>query len=231
MVDKIKVKEYVSRLIGAEYIIPTLGVWDNADDINLDELPDKFVLKCNHDSGSVCICKDKERFDFKTAKRKLNRCLKNDMYRIGREWPYKGVERKIFAEALLEDKENDDLRDYKVFNFDGKPTIVQVDFDRFTNHMRNLYDVDWNRLEMEIQYPSNPDKIIAKLEGLQGMLKAASTLTQGVPHARTDFYCVDGKVYFGEITFFHGSGFEIFKPKEWDEKLGKLIILPPPSTM
>jgi hypothetical protein len=228
MVDKIKVKEYVAKKLGEEYIIPTLGVWDRAEDIDFNQLPDKFVLKCNHDSGSVCICKDKSTFDFEATKRKLNRCLKKDMFRPGREWPYKNVERKIFAEALLGDHETNDLRDYKVFNFNGEPKIIQVDFDRFSHHMRNVYDLDWNRLEMEIQYPSNPEKVIDKPQNLQAMLNAATVLSEGIPHARTDFYCVDGKLYFGEITFFHGSGYEVFRPEEWDEKLGKLIILPPP---
>jgi hypothetical protein len=227
MVDKIKVKEYVAKKLGEEYIIPTLGVWDRAEDIGINQLPDKFVLKCNHDSGSVCICKDKSTFDFEAAKRKLNRCLKKNLFRAGREWPYKNVECKIFAETYMEDKETNELRDYKIFNFNGEPRYIQVDYNRFVHHMRNIYDVDWNKMSFDFNYSSNPDCTIAKPSVLTQMLDAAKLLAKDMPFARTDFYLVNGVIYFGEITFYPEAGWGRFNPSEWNRKLGDMLILPP----
>ena len=228
MVDKVKAKEYVASIIGEEHIIPTLGVWDSPDDIDWDSLPNQFVLKCNHDSGSVCICRDKASFDREGAVRKLRAALHRDMFYAGREWVYKNVERKVFAEKFMVDESGTELKDYKIFCMNGEPEIIQVDYGRFTKHMRNIYDKEWNRLEMEIEYPSDASHVIDRPAKLQEMLQLARRLSARVPHLRADFYSIDDKLYWGELTFFHGSGMEQFRPEEWDERLGKLIVLPPP---
>ena len=379
MVDKHLAKQYVAEKIGSQYIIPTLGVWDSPDDIDFAALPDRFVLKCNHNSGTgMYICKDKGKMDVEQVKADLRKGISEDFYLHGREWPYKDVPRKIIAEKYMEDNPGEDLRDYKFFCFDGKPVycqvisnrstnetidffdmdwnhqeftglarphhpfsnnpipipipsrfaemkqaaealakesrflrvdfyevkgdmyfgeltfypasgfgefspdkynlllgnlltlpdtpqkkwvynlhggvktydpdeeigeigcsqlsdykifcfngepkIIQVDFDRFTNHRRNLYDTEWNLLDLAIQYPSDHSHIIPKPKVLDKMLALSRALSKGIPHVRTDFYIVgNSDIYFGELTFFHGCGYEKFTPEEWDAKLGGWI--------
>ena len=226
MVDKYAVKDYVASIIGEQYIIPTLGVWDSIDDIDFDALPDQFVLKCTHDSGGLIICKNKSTLDIEAAKRKIDRCLKSNYYWRGREWPYKNVKPRIIAEKYMEDESGYELKDYKVFNFDGEPKMIQVDYGRFSRHMRNLYTTDWKYIEASIEYPTDPKHIIEKPEALGEMLEAARTLSKGIPHARTDFYSIDDKLYFGEITFYHGSGFEKFTPKAFEDQISSWLKLP-----
>ena len=211
MVDKYTAKKWVADRIGEEYIIPTLGVWEHFEDIDFDKLPNQFVLKCNHDSGGLVICRDKEKLDIRSARKKINRCLKHNYYWGNREWPYKnGVE----------------LKDYKIFNFSGEPKLIQVDYDRFAEHKRNLYTTDWQYIEAAIQYPADPTHQIERPKRLEKMLDFARTLSVGIPHVRTDFYCIDDKIYFGELTFYHGSGFEKFTPESFGEEMGKWLKLP-----
>lgn len=228
MVDKVKAKEYVAKIIGEEHIIPTLGVWDSPDDIDFDKLPNQFVLKCNHDSGGLYICRDKSKMDVEQVKENLRKALNNDFFLYSREWPYKNVERKILAEKFMVDESGTELKDYKVFCFDGEPELIEVDFDRFVQHKRNIYGKSWDLIDMEIQYPSDSNHVVARPEALDDMLDLARKLSKGIPHVRTDFYSIGGKLYWGELTFFHGSGVERFRPQNWDEKLGELIVLPPP---
>lgn len=224
MVDKYKVREYVKEKIGEEYLIPLVGgPYYNVDEINLDKLPDQFVLKCNHDSGSVITCKDKKSFDFEAAKRKLDYCLKHNFWYLGREWPYKDVKPCIIAEKYMVDESEKELKDYKVFNFNGEPKIIQVDIGRFTHHKRNLYDKNWRYMSLSIQYPTDAKTEISKPEKLDEMLEIAKKLSKDIPFLRTDFYSIGNKIFFGEITFSHGSGFEEFRPNEWDRMLGDLI--------
>ena len=135
----------------------------------------------------------------------------------------------MFAEKFMVDESGTELKDYKIFCMNGEPEIIQVDYGRFTKHMRNIYDKEWNRLEMEIEYPSDASHVIDRPAKLQEMLQLARRLSARVPHLRADFYSIDDKLYWGELTFFHGSGMEQFRPEEWDERLGKLIVLPPPT--
>lgn len=229
MVDKVKAKEYVAQIIGQEHIIPTLGVWDDPDDIDFDKLPNQFVLKCNHNSGmGMCICKDKSKLDIAKVKKELRRGLRQNYYMTNREWPYKDVPRKIMAEKFMVDESGTELKDYKIFCMGGEPQIIEVDFGRFTNHLRNIFDTQWNQVKMEIEYPSDLSHTIVRPEKLEEMLKLARTLCKGIPFVRTDFYSIADKIYFGELTFYHGSGTEHIRPEEWDEHLGKLIVLPPP---
>ncbi len=221
MVDKYAVKKYVADKIGEEYIIPTLGVWDKFEDINFEQLPNQFVLKCTHDSGGLVICKDKSKLDVEGARKKINKSLKRDFYLMGREWPYKNVQRKVIAEKYMEDESGKELKDYKIFCFDGVPKLIQVDYGRFTNHRRNIYDTSWNLMPFQIQHPS--DETIRKPIVLDKMLALAKTLSIGIPHIRTDFYVIDDKIYFGELTFYHGSGYEIITPEKWNYELGNWL--------
>lgn len=223
MVDKYAVKKYVADIIGEQYIIPTLGVWEKFDDIDFDALPNQFVLKCTHDSGGLVICRDKQTLNIAEVKKKIVRCQGNDFYRLGREWPYKNVPRRIIAEKYMIDEKTNDLRDYKFFCFNGQPRLIQVDFGRFTNHRRNIYDLEWNLINLEIQYPSDHSIAIEKPSTLSQMIHASAELSQGIPVCRVDLYEVNGRMYFGEFTFYHGSGQEKFTPKEWNLKLGQMI--------
>lgn len=225
LVDKIKVKDWVADKIGPQYVIPTLAVYDRVEDIRLDELPDRFVLKCNHDSGGVIICRDKSTFDLDLARNVLKERLAYNFYWEYREWPYKNVEPKVFAEELLSDGDNNDLPDYKVFTFGGVPKLIQVDFDRFKEHKRNLYNTSWNFLEAEILYPSQKEHVFEKPEKLDELLTCAAKLGDGFREVRTDFYIVQNQLYFGEMTFFHGAGTESFNPPELGLKMGDWIEL------
>lgn len=225
LVDKAAVKEYVASIIGNKYIIPTLGVWDSFDEIDFDSLPNKFVLKCTHDSGGIVICKGKDKFNIAEAKKTISKCLKRNYYWSGREWPYKDVKPRIIAEQYLVDESGKELKDYKVFNFEGVPVFVQVDYDRFTSHKRNLYSLDWKYINAEIEFPTDPQHEICKPSNMDDMIETAKKLSFGFPHVRTDFYIVNGRLYFGELTFYHGSGFEEFRPDEFGDALGNRITL------
>lgn len=226
MVDKIEVKKYVAKKIGEQYIIPTLGVWDTPDEINFEMLPNKFVLKCNHNSGvGLCICHNKNKLNISKVKKDLSRGLRQNFYWIAREWPYKNVRRRIIAEKLMVDESGIELKDYKVFCFNGEPTIIEVDYDRFVGHKRNFYDKEWNFLDLEIQYPSDKSHEIPKPNCLEQMLLLSHKLSEGIPHVRTYFYCINDNLYFGELTFFHEAGLGTFRPVEWDKYLGSLISI------
>lgn len=226
LVDKYEVKKIVAELIGEQYIIPTLGVWDSAEDIDFEKLPDKFVLKATHDSGRVIICKDKSKLDIAKAREEMTYSLKRDFYALTREWPYKNVPRRIIAEAFIEDKSGD-LKDYKFFCFNGKVEFFKVDFDRFTGHKANYYDTNWNIQPFEeIVCPSDKSKIHEKPENFDKMIEFAEILAKGLPFSRIDFYNNEGNIYFGETTFFPNSGMGKFNPEEADNKLGALIKLP-----
>lgn len=225
LVDKITVKNIVSKIIGEEYIIPTIGIWDKFDDIDFSTLPNQFVLKCNHDSGGLIICKDKKDLNLQKTKAKINKSLKRNFFYICREYPYKNICPQILAEPYLTD-ESHELKDYKIFCFDGIPQFIEVDFDRFTKHKRNIYSTNWELQDFEIQYPSNKEKHIEKPKCLQKMLDISAKISQGMPHARIDLYLIDNHIYFGEITFFHEGGFGCFKPYIWDKKFGNLLKLP-----
>lgn len=227
MVDKYAVKEYVANKVGNEFIIPTLGVWDSFDDIDFEKLPDKFVLKCTHDSGGLVICRDKSQLDRVAAKKVIERSLRRDYYLIGREWPYKNVPRRIICEQYMEDESGYELKDYKFFCFNGKVKYLKIDFDRQSNHRANYYNPNFELQPFgEKNSLPNPDRLFERPSCLQKMIEKAEELSKDVPFLRVDFYNVNGQVYFGEHTFFPGNGTGVFCPSEWDEKLGSLIRLP-----
>ncbi len=226
LVDKYAVKKWVAERIGEEYVIPTLGVWRNFEDIDFDTLPDEFVLKCTHDSGSIVFCKGKENFDYNAARKKLTKCLARNYFWSSREWPYKDVPPKIIAEPYMIDESGEELKDYKIQVFGEEPKFVQVDFGRFSVHERNLYTLEWEYIPASILYPTAPNHVISKPPCLEQMLVLARQLSKGMIYNRIDFYIINGKIYFGEITFHHGSGHELIKPPEFEKKMSEWIQLP-----
>ena len=227
LVDKLEVRKWVADRIGEDYLISIVGgPWKNCDEIEYDKLPNEFVLKCTHDSGGIVICRDFKTFDRKYAEKFLSNRLKRDYYFHGREWAYKGIVPRIYAEKFMVDESGTELKDYKVFCFDGVPKVIQVDFGRYTKHERNLYTTDWEYIPAQIKYPTNPSHMIDKPTCLDELLSVSSRLSKGLPQARVDLYVIYDKVYFGEITLYHGSGCEKFKPEEFGLKMGEFIKLP-----
>lgn len=226
LVDKYSVKKYVADMIGKKYIIPTLAVWNDVNEVDFDSLPNQFVLKTTHDSGGVYICQDKTELNPEEVRRYLEKWMKRDYYRTGREYPYKNVVRRIIAEKFMVDESGKELKDYKVFCFNGEPRMIQVDFDRFVDHKRNLYTTKWEYIPASIKFPTNPQVQIRKPEHLDEMLLLARKLSNGIPFLRTDFYVVKDNIYFGELTFYHGSGVEKFTPSDFEEKVGEWLELP-----
>lgn len=229
MVDKVKAKEYVAKLIGEEHIIPTLGVWDDPDDIDFDALPDQFVLKCNHNSGTgMCICRDKSKLDIEKVKAELRKGLKENYFMRWREWPYKNVPRKILAEKFMVDESGTELKDYKIFCFNGEPRYCQVISDRNTDEKIDFYDMHWKRLVGLVGLNDkvhNSEYAIPCPESFEDMKQMASLLAKNIPFSRIDFYEINHQAYFGEITFFPATGFGNFNPREWNVKMGDMITL------
>jgi len=225
LVDKCEVKKNISKLLGEKYIIPTLGVWDNFEDIDFECLPQQFVLKCTHDSGGVVICKDKSTFDRRIAQRKLEKSLKKNFYFIGREWPYKFVKPRIIAEEYMEDSSGE-LRDYKFFCFNGKVKCFKIDFDRQTRHRANYYDKEGKLLYFgeEICEPDWDREIELPVQ-LKKMIFFAEKISKENKFLRVDFYEIAGELKFGELTFYPASGFGKFIPEEWDYVLGGWLEL------
>ena len=226
MADKYAVRDLVAKRLGEEYLIPLLGVWDSPKQIDFEKLPDRFVLKCTHDSASVCICKDKAHFDRQAAIEKLQRALETNYFYASREFPYRDIRPRVLAEAYMVDESGTELKDYKVYTFGGKPRLIQVDFDRFCNHRRNLYTTDWAYIDETIEYPKDPSVNIPRPERLEEMLDCAGKLAKGTASLRTDFYSVNGRIYFGEITFYQEAGFAHFEHDDFARKLGDMIELP-----
>ncbi len=228
MVDKCDAKKYVAERIGEEYIIPTLGVWEKFEDIDFDALPKQFVLKCTHDSGGLVICRDKKQLDLEDARKKINKSLKRNYYWHTREWPYKNVKPRIIAEQYMEDSVTKELRDYKFFCFNGKMKVMFIASERYneaTETRFDFFDRDFQHLDFRNGHP-NADVPPAKPEKFEEMCVLAEKLSDNLPLLRVDFYDVDGKIYFGELTFSHWGGMMPFEPEEWDRKLGDWIELP-----
>jgi hypothetical protein len=228
MVDKFEAKQFAAQLIGEQYVVPLLaGPWERFDQIDFDALPDQFVLKTTHDCGGVFICKDKSSLDRQAAKEFLEKHLKRDYYSTGREWPYKNVKPRIFAEAFLAELE-DDLRDYKFFCFDGVPKLMFIASERQSKEQEtkfDFFDMDFNHLPIINGHPNSPNPI-SRPENFEKMKELAAVLSKGIPHLRVDFYECSGRLYLGEMTFSHWGGLVPFEPEEWDEKLGSWIKLP-----
>ena len=226
-VDKYEVRDYIAKKIGSDYLIPLLGVWDCYSDIDFNQLPDQFVLKCTHDSGGVMVCKDKSKINHAEKKRFFTRRLKQNFYKVGREYPYKHVKPRIIAEKYMKEDGVGSLRDYKLMCFHGKVKCSFVCTNRAAKSglCVNFYDRDWQPMPFERHYPRNPIET-PKPQQYDLMVELAENLAADFIFVRIDFYEIDGKVYFGEITFYPGSGMEEFTPYEADELLGSWIELP-----
>lgn len=228
MVDKYAVKEYVAKIIGEEYIIPTFGVWDSPDEIDFGKLPRKFVLKTTNGGGSdgVIVCTDKSKLDLSSVRKKIKKALKLNIYSLYREWPYKNVKHRIIAEHLLEVDGDTNIDDYKLFCFNGTVKLFKIDFDRHTMHKANYYDPKLNLLDLQEDVcPPDYNRPIKMPTNINKMIELAEVLSKDVPFVRIDFYNINGKIYFGEITFFPAGGLGAFTPREWDIKLGEYIKL------
>ena len=226
MVDKYEAKEYVASIIGDEYIIKTLGVWDRFDDIDFSTLPKQFVLKCTHDSGGLVICKDKSKLDIQAAKKKIEKSLKKNYYYIAREWPYKNVKRRIIAEEYIEDEKTKELRDYKFFCFNGEVKLMFIATDRQNRKEPyfDFFDMDFNHIDMRHGHPNAPSCPEKPLH-FDLMIDLAKKLSTGIKEVRVDFYEANDHIYFGELTLFHHTGLVNFDPFEWDKTMGDWIIL------
>lgn len=225
MVDKYEAKRYVAGIIGEEYVIPTYGVWDSAEEIDFDALPDKFVMKATHDSGRVIICRDKSKLDKEWARAEMKKSLKRNFYAVTREWPYKNVKPRIIAEKLLELPDDEEPADYKVHNFDGTPEVILVCRDRFaeTGLTEDFFNTEWEHLD--VRRPGHPNAPVMENRPaeLDMMLRLSEKLSKDYPFMRTDFYTVGRRIYFGEITLYPASASVPFEPEIFDDILGNKL--------
>lgn len=228
MVDKYAVKRYIADIIGEEYLIPTLGVWNAFDDIDFDKLPNQFVLKCTHDSHSIIICKDKSNFDIRAARVKIEKALKRNFYYYGREWPYKNVPARIIAEKYMKDAHSEDLRDYKFFCFNGEVKFLYLSegLDNPETGKISYVSLNWEPLSFCRDDYKPFSRLPDKPQNLDQMIKFAAMLSKGIPHIRVDFYEINNQIYFGELTLYSGSGLTMFNPPSADLEIGKLLKLP-----
>ena len=229
LVDKLAVREHINEVLGEGHMFPLLGYWKSFDEIDFSQLPDQFVLKCNHDSGSTKVIWDKNSLtqeDLADLKQFYTRRLKKDFFYADREYPYKGLKRYIMAEKLMIDEKHPQksIEDYKFFCFNGEPKIMFVATDRNIDCKFDFYDMDFNHLDIYNIHP-NTDKVIEKPTMFEEMKEIAGRLSKGMRQVRIDLYELNGKIYFGEYTFFHGGGFQLFKPEEWERRLGDWIDL------
>lgn len=233
MVDKYKAKDFVRKKAGEEYVVPLLGVWDSGEEICFDQLPDRFVLKTTHDSGSIVICDDKNKFNKEKAIKTLNKSLKRNYYQFFREWPYKNVHPRIIAEPMLvDDAENESsgcLTDYKVFCFNGEPKLMYIGKDDSKTPTTDFFDMNFTHLDIRMKDPNavqTPDKP----KYFDEMVEVSKKLASGIPHVRVDFYCANHQLFVGEMTFYHNGGFGNITPDCWKKILGDWIKLPKKKT-
>jgi hypothetical protein len=222
--DKYLVREYVENKKLGHILVPLLGAGDCFNELKWETLPDEFVLKTNHNSGGVWIIKNKTEVDTKVLGKEIDEKLSKKFGRLSHEWHYLDIKPKVLAEQYLADKKGE-LLDYKFFCFNGEPRYIQIDFDRFTNHTRTYYDLNWKNLRFSTGYPVS-DREVERPKKFNEMFDAAKALSSGFPHVRVDLYHVNDRVYFGELTFFHEAGFKKFSDFEWDRKMGNLLQLP-----
>lgn len=228
LVDKYNVREWIKSKIGEEYLIPCYGIWNHFDNIDFTQIPNQFVLKTTHDSGSVVICKNKENFDYKSAKKKLEKSLKRNYFWKGREYPYKNVPPRIIAEKYMENEDGTDIVDYKFFCFNGEPKVMFYASERFNAQNEppkfDYYDMNLNHMPIQSCGHDNLNTL-SYFPEFEIMKQLAAELSKGFPHIRVDFYLIDGKIFFGEMTFHHDGGFVSFIPEEWDKTFGDMIDL------
>ena len=226
MVDKYESKEFIEKKVGKEYIVETYGIYDSFEQIDFEKLPDKFVMKCTHDSGGLVICNSKKDLNIQSAKNKIEKSLKNNFYYLGREWPYKNVKPRIIIEELLENNDSSDLIEYNFFCFNGIPKIVMTCHgDKRIKRYNDFYDMDFNKLDVQCEYATSDNKE-KKPRQFEKMIELSKKLSENTYSLRVDFYIVNNKIKLGELTFFHWAGFCNFTPDKWDYEFGKMIKLP-----
>ncbi len=228
MVNKYTAKQWISDRIGDKYIIPTIGVWEKVSDINFDELPQQFVIKCTHASGANIICTNKSKLDIRKLKKKLNKWMRKNWFWYGREWPYLNCKHQIIVEKFMVD-DNDNTgdsatTDYKFFCFNGEPKVMYISKDKSHDPRTDFFDMNFNHLPIVIKDP-NSDKLPEKPDQFEEMIELSKKLSVGFRHIRIDFYVFNSKIYVGELTFYHCSGFSIIKPYEWNVKMGEWISI------
>jgi len=231
LVDKYEVRKYIAQTIGERYLIPNYGVWTHFDEIPFDTLPNEFVLKCTHDCGSVYICKDKSRLDLTELRKRFRKYLAVNCYYQRKEWVYKNIRPCIIAEKLMIDESGVQLKDYKIYCFNGEPKIVNIIFDRFTTgtggKKEYFFSPQWEYQPVGSGgHPNDPNVKIQKPKCLEEMLNLARKLSAGKIHVRVDFYVAADKIYFGELTFYSCAGYERFDPPQWDKTFGDWMTLP-----
>ena len=236
LADKIEAKKYVESILGVGYTFPLIAVYDKVEDIDFDALPNQFVIKANHDSGGLCICKDKSKgiivrgksddhsnLSYDEVRKILKNSLKKNYYWQNREWPYKNIKRRILVEQFMQQSDGSGLNDYKFFCFNGEPRYVWMGTNYTPMHF-DIYSVDWKNQHVEWGYINAPEDVPPP-PGYEQMLAMARKLSKGIPHVRVDFFNIDGKIYVGEFTFYTWAGLCPFNPPEWDQKFGELIDL------
>ena len=224
LANKYDVKEYVRECIGEEYVVPCYGVWESFDDIDFDKLPDRFILKCTHDSGGRIVCTDKATFDKRRAKERLETTMRNNFFWWTREWVYKDVKPRILADMLLDDHTGEVLRDYKFWCFNGVPKYMYCTIKN-DDVFENFYDMDFNVVNIDHGFKRAVPEF-DKPECFELMKTLAGKLSKGIPFVRVDFFLVEGRVYFGELTFYDWAGLRPFATYDQDLELGRLIALP-----
>ena len=225
MADKLLMREYVRRHAEEAGTVPVLGVWDRFDDIDFNSLPDRFVLKCNHDSGCYVICRDKKSLDLEEARRTIEESLGMNYYYCYREWVYKGIVPRVFAEEYLEPNEGQFLWDYKFFCFNGEPRIMYMEKEASEQKTEAFFDMEGRFLDLEMDDP-RPDTPPELPDCFDKMKNIAKKLSKGIPFLRVDLFFAGGKIYVGELTFFHCSGLGPVRPEKWNRILGSWIVLP-----
>ncbi len=220
MADKLALRDYVRDHIGEGHSPEVLGIWGSFDEIDFESLPDRFVIKTNHDSGSYAICTDKATFDRRKARKTIRRSLARNYYRTTREWQYDGIEPKVFAEELIGD--GSPLTDYKVFCFNGQPRFMYMEQESVENPVQAIVDMDYNRLEFTME-DGRAEYLPPRPECFDTMVEFSRELSKDAPFQRVDMYCVDGKVYISELTFYHYGGYIPFDPESWDLKIGQML--------
>lgn len=224
LADKYEVKEYVKKTIGEEYVVPNYGVWNSFEEIDFNTLPSQFVLKGTHDSGGAFVCKDKNAFDIESTRKRLTYNLTVNYYYRRREWVYKRIKPRIIADELLDDGSGRELRDYKFWCFNGVPKVMYIT-NKGVNIEENFYDMDFNVLNINHGFPRTTPEY-NKPKNFELMVELAAKLSKDLPFVRVDFFNLDGKIYFGEFTFYDWAGLKPFAEEKWDMKLGELIDLP-----
>jgi|SRR5690625_764181 len=226
--DKYQVREIIKKEVGHKYLNELYAIYDSYTEIDIDKLPNSFVLKATHSSGYNFVCKDKRLVDWIEKKKELRKWFKINYFWNTREWVYKDIKPRIICEKYLsEDNKSMSLTDFKFYCFNGEPKYCQVIKDRETDGTIDFFDEEWNHMEFTgLQRMPNSTEEIPKPDKLQEMLEISRKLSKTFPFVRVDFYYVKGKVYFGELTFFPRSGFGTFDPPEWNEKIGDLLELP-----